>query len=291
MNDYRIITDSTSDLMPELIEELDITTVPLEFTIEEKTYKDHPTHRILPQKEFYRMIRAGSVAVTAQVNVADFIEVFEPHLAAGQDILYLGFSSGLSGTCNSAMMAAAELREKFPERKIICVDTLAASLGEGMLVYYAAIRRREQNLSIEELQAWVEQNRLKLAHWFTVDDLNHLKRGGRCSPSAAFFGTMLGIKPVLHVDDEGYLIPQEKVRGRKAAIDALLRKMEDTGTDLDGQTVFISHADVPEEAAQLGDAIRKRFKVKDVKIGYIGPVIGAHTGAGTIALFFFATGR
>lgn len=286
MNDYVIITDSTTDLTPEMIADLDLTIVPLEFTIDDQRHLDDG--RDIDSKQFYAMLRAGKMSVTGQVTTARFAEAFEPFLQDGHDILCIAFSSGLSGTCSSAHVAAQELAEKYPDRKIIAVDSLAASLGEGLLVYHAVMQKRA-GLSIEELRIWVEENRNHLCHWFTVDDLYHLKRGGRVSPAAALFGTMLGIKPVLHVDDEGHLIPVEKVRGRKQSLDALVKHMIDTVIDPESQMVFISHGDCLEDAQYVADEVRSKMNVKDVAINFVGPVIGAHSGPGTIALFFLGT--
>jgi DegV family protein with EDD domain len=214
----------------------------------------------------------------------------EPILQQGRDILDIAFSSGLSATYSSAKIACEELSEKYPERKVFAVDTLAASLGQGLLVYHAAGQKRAGK-SIEEVRDWVEQNKLHLCHWFTVDDLNHLKRGGRISGATALFGTMLNIKPVMHVDDEGHLIPMGKARGRRASLDALADHMEETAIDPGSQIVFISHGDCQEDANYLADEIRRRMGVKNFVIGNCGPVIGTHSGPGTMALFFFGTRR
>ena len=211
-------------------------------------------------------------------------------LQQGTDVLYLAFSSGLSGTYNASRLMFEELAEQYPERKVVTVDTLAASMGEGLLVYLA-VQQKKQGKSLEEVAKWVEDNRLKLSHWFTVDDLNHLKRGGRVSGAAAFFGTMLNIKPVLHVDDEGHLIPMEKVRGRRQSLDALVDHMAKTGIDNAHQTVFISHGDCQSDVEYVADQIRRRFGTKDIHTNYIGPVIGTHSGPGTVALFFLAQNR
>ncbi len=288
MNDYRIITDSTTDLSPEMIADLDITIIPLEFSIEGNRHLDYADGRDMDIKQFYSLVRSGQMSTTGQVTVARFTDVFEPLLKDGHDILYIAFSSGLSGTSSSAQVAAEELAGKYPERKIYSVDSLAASMGEGLLVYNAVMQKRA-GLNIEELKAWVEENRNHLCHWFTVDDLYHLKRGGRVSPAAALVGTMLGIKPVLHVDDEGHLIPVEKVRGRKQSLDALVKHMVETVTNPEDQMIFISHGDCAEDANYVADQIRSKMKVKDIVIHFVGPVIGAHSGPGTVALFFLGT--
>lgn len=211
MAPYRILTDSTTDLSPALVEKMNVTVLPLMFTMDGKTYRNTPDEADMPSKVFYDKVRAGSMPTTSQINPMDFKEAVGPILAGGEDVLYLAFSSGLSGTYNNSRIAFAELAEEYPQRKVMCVDTLGASMGEGLLVYLAC-QQRDKGKSIEEVAQWVEENRLRLAHWFTVDDLNHLKRGGRVSGAAAFFGTMLSIKPVLHVDDEGHLIPWKGAR-------------------------------------------------------------------------------
>ena len=288
MNDYVIITDSTTDFTPKMISDLELTIVPLEFNIDGQRHLDYADGRDMDSKQFYNLIRAGQMSTTGQVTTARFTEAFKPFLQDGHDILCIAFSSGLSGTCSSAFVAAEEMAEKYPDRKILVVDSLAASLGEGLLVYNAVMQKRA-GLSIEELKNWVEENRNHLCHWFTVDDLYHLKRGGRVSPAAALFGTMLGIKPVLHVDDEGHLIPVEKIRGRKQSLDALVKHMMDTVIDPESQMIFISHGDCLEDAQYVADEVRSKMKVRDVYINFVGPVIGAHSGPGTIALFFLGT--
>ena len=290
MGTYQIITDSTADLTPELIEELDIQVIPLCYIIDGKTYHNIPGGGEMSEPEFYAKLRAGGTSTTTQVNSEEFLQVFTPLLESGKDVLYIAFSSGLSGTCQSALLARNELKERFPERKLEVVDSLCASMGEGLLVYHAATLRQEGK-SLEEVAAWLKANTLRLCHWFTVDDLNHLKRGGRVSTAAALVGTVLGIKPVLHVDDEGHLIPVTKVRGRKQSLDALVKRMEETVENPEEQTVFISHGDCLEDARYVEEQIREKLGVKDVKVGYIGPVIGAHSGPGTVALFFLGKQR
>lgn len=290
--EYVIITDSTCDLTPELIEELDIVVIPMEFTMAEgEVYKNNPDGRELGFQAFYDRVRAGAQPKTNQINAATYMEVAAPYLDKGQDVLILAFSSALSGTYQSSVLAVEELREKYPDRQIYTVDTLSASMGEGLLIYHAA-KKREEGLSVSELAHWVEENRLRLCHWFTVDDLNHLKRGGRVSSAAALFGTILGIKPVLHVDDAGRLIPREKVRGRRSSLEALAKHMRETIDPAEGeQTIFISHGDCEQDVKYLIDLIREQVPVKEIKVGYIGPVIGAHSGPGTVAVFYLGTTR
>lgn len=290
MNDYVLLTDSTTDITPEMIENLGITVLPLSFTIQNKEYQNYPDGRDMSITEFYRLVRAGNPASTAQINTGTFLDTFESYLKDGKDVLYIAFSSALSGTYNSSALAAEELAQKYPERKIYAIDSLCASMGEGLLLYYAA-KEKEMGRSIEEVRDWLLENRLHLCHWFTVDDLNHLKRGGRVSATAALVGTMLGIKPILHVDDQGRLIPVTKVRGRNQSLEALVDNMARTCLDTKEQTIFISHGDCLEDAKKVEKLVRDRFKVKDVAINFVGPVIGAHSGPGTVALFFLGKQR
>lgn len=290
MNNFVLITDSSCDLPQAMTEELDIIVVPLTFSIGGKEYSNYLDGREMPPADFYNKIRAGETATTSAVNMDTFFKLMEPILQSGKDILYLAFSSGLSNTCNAAMMSVRELSEKYPDRKIFAVDSLAASMGEGLLVYHAAMQRNAGK-GIEEVYDWLMNNRLRLCHWFTVDDLNHLKRGGRISATTALVGTMLGIKPVLHVDDEGHLINVGKVRGRQASLAALVDHMEKTVEKPQEQVVFISHGDSFSDAQKVADMVRSKMNVKDVVINNIGPVIGAHSGPGTIALFFLGSKR
>lgn len=288
--DYAVITDSTADLSPELVRELDVEIIPLQFVIDDHTYLNYPDGRELSEKAFYQMLRQQKTATTVQVNASRFVEFFEPILQQGRDVLYIAFSSGLSGTYHSSLMAREELQEKYPERRIYICDSLAASMGEGLLVYHAVMEKRKGK-DISEVYQWVEDHKKNLCHWFTVDDLHHLKRGGRVSSATALLGTMLGIKPVLHVDDEGHLINVDKVRGRRQSLQAMVEKMRQTCIDPENQMIFISHGDCLEDAQALADMVRERMQVKDIVIHYIGPVIGAHSGPGTVALFFLGTKR
>lgn len=290
MGTYRIITDSTADLTPEMVEELELYVISLCYQLEGKTYRNIPGGVEQSEPDFYNRLRAGNMSTTSQVNSEEFLAEFEPFLKRGEDVLYIAFSSGLSGTCQSAMIAKKELAEKYPERRVEVFDSLSASMGEGLLVYHAAMLKKS-GAGLDEVLAWLKENVLNLCHWFTVDDLNHLKRGGRVSTATALVGTMLGIKPILHVDDEGHLIPMSKVRGRKQSLDALAKKMEETGINPSEQTVFISHGDCLEDARYVEQEIKARLGVKKVSLNYIGPVIGAHSGPGTVALFFLGTKR
>ena len=287
---YQILTDSTTDITPEMIRDLDIQVIPLSYTIEGRTYHNIPGGGEMSDREFYAKLRGGQMSATTQINVESFITQFTPLLEMGKDILYLAFSSGLSGTYQSAVVAKKELEGKFPQRRVEVFDTLCASMGEGLLVWHAATRKKDGD-SMDEVLDWLRRNVLNLCHWFTVDDLNHLKRGGRVSAATALVGTALGIKPVLHVDDEGHLINVAKARGRRASLDALVRHMEETAIDPETQTVFISHGDCLEDAKYVERQVRERMGVKKVYVNFIGPVIGAHSGPGTVALFFLGTHR
>ena len=288
MSDYVIVTDSSADLPASLVQELGVEVLPLSFTVQGKTYHNYPDDREMDPKVFYKMLRDGEMATTSAVNVAEYTNMLEPLLQAGKDVLVLAFSSGLSTTYQSSVIAVNELSEQYPDRKIYTVDTLCASLGQGLLVWHA-IQEQKKGKSIEEVRDWVEENKLHLCHWFTVDDLHFLKRGGRISAATAVVGTMLSIKPVLHVDDEGRLISMGKARGRGASLTALVDHMEQTVTDVD--TVFISHGDCLADAEKVAADVKKRFGTRDVVINTIGPVIGAHAGPGTVALFFLGTKR
>ena len=288
MNDFVIYTDSACDIPPELLKEWGVPYSWLTYVFDgdARQYSNYE----LPFPEFYDKMRKGSVARTSAVNADAFVQGFEPILQDGKDILYIGFSSGLSSTYHAGCIATQELREKYPERDIRCVDTLGASGGFGLLLYMAVQKKREGG-TIEECEKVVLDNRFHLCHWFTVDDLNHLKRGGRISAATALFGTMLSIKPVMHVDDQGRLIPVSKARGRKASLTALVDKMAETAIDPEHQTVFISHGDCLEDARFVADEVRRRLGVKTIHINYVGPVIGNHSGPGTMALFFLGKER
>ena len=290
MSDFIILTDSSADLSAEMAQELDIQVIPLSFIMKGRTYRDFPDNREMDPHLFYEALRQGEEATTAAVNVGQYTEALEPLLQAGKDVLILAFSSGLSATYNSSRLAVEELREKYPERKLYTVDTLCASLGQGLLVWYAA-KARERGGTIEEVRDWVEDRKLNLCHQFTVDDLHFLKRGGRISAATALVGSVLQVKPVLHVDNEGHLVNIGKVRGRQAALKALVDRMEETAIDSGSLTVFISHGDCLEDAQTVAGMVKKRFGVQNISINYVGPVIGAHSGPGTVALFYIGTNR
>lgn len=290
MKNYVIVTESTTDLPQSLVNELGIIIIPMVFGFENESYLNYPDNREMDIHKFYERVKNGERSTTALVNTKTFEEYFEPILKSGDDILYIGFSSGLSGTYNSSLIAAEELKQKYPDSKIVCIDTLAASMGEGLLVYHAA-KLKQQGKNIEQVSQWLTDNRLKLCQWFTVDDLNHLKRGGRISAMTATIGSALNVKPILHVDNEGHLIPVHNVRGRKKSINALLEHMEELCINPEEQTVFISHADCLEDTENFANLIKEKLNVKEIVLNFIGPVIGSHTGQGAIALFFIGKER
>lgn len=290
MSNYCIVTESTADLSAEIAKRFDIAVIPMHFRVGDNDYLNYPDNRELSPKAFYELLREGRTSTTSAVNMADFEDFFTPILDSGKDILYLAFSSALSSTYSTGVIVADSLREKYPDRKIVVVDTLAAAHGEGLLVCKAA-KLRQQGLDIDEVANWVEENRLNTALWFTVDDLMHLYRGGRVNAVSAHIGTALGIKPLLHVDEQGYLKAMNKVRGRRQALEALVKKMEELKSDITGEMVMISHGDCIDDAKFVADMVQKKFSPEEIIIGDVGPVIGSHTGPGAVTLFFFAKGR
>jgi DegV family protein with EDD domain len=289
MKDYIILTDSCSDLPTYLIEKEHLQVLPLGFNIDGKNYKNYSDEREMSHKDFYDSLRNHKSATTSQLSPNEFIEAIEPILKEGKDVLCIIFSSALSGTYNSLVVAKNELEDKYKDNKIIAIDSLSASLGQGLLVY-SALNLKKQGKSIDEVATYVEENKLKLCHLFTVDDLGHLKRGGRLSSTKAFLGTVLQLKPVLYVDDMGRLVPLNTVRGRKGAFKDIVKKIEERISN-DSQTVFISHGDCKEDAEFMAELIKEKFDIKDIVISPIGPVIGAHAGPNTIAVFFFGNYR
>lgn len=285
--DFQIITDSCCDFPTPMYGQLGLSFVPLTVEFRGNTSDDRNDDTL---KDMYQGLRAGEVAKTSAVNPSRWSQAMEKALAAGKDVLVLAFSSGLSTTYQSAVIAAQELTEEYPDRKIQVIDTLCASMGQGLLVWYAC-KKRDEGLSLDEVAQWVLDNRLHLCHWFTVDDLMYLKRGGRISAATALVGTMLQIKPLLHVDDEGHLINMTKTRGRKAAIDAMVKKAQELGAGYDNSTMFISHGDCLSDAEYLSRQLKEKCGVKDVVISYVGAVIGSHSGPGTLALFFLGSHR
>ena len=288
MAEYIIMTDSCCDLPTNLAGGLEV--LPLRLELKGREYRNYLDGREIGFQAFYNQVRAGEMPVTSAVNVGEFEEAMRPVLESGRDILCLCFSSALSTTYQSAVIAAGELKESFPERTVYVVDSLCASMGQGLLVWLCA-QEKERGKTLEELRDFAEETKGRVCHWFTVDDLNHLKRGGRVSAAAALFGTMLSVKPVLHVDDQGRLIPMEKCRGRRASLLALVDRMEKTAIDPANQTVFISHGDCRADVDFVAEEIRRRFGTKDIRVSYVGPVIGSHTGAGVVALFYLGTER
>lgn len=283
---YQIITDSCCDFTQQQYQELGVTCAPLSVLYNGVNHDNFSDPADV--KAFYDELRSGVMATTSAVNPDGWAALMEDALQAGRDVLVLAFSSGLSTTYQSAVIAAKDLREAYPGRKILVVDTLCAALGQGLLVWYAC-KKRDEGLSIDELCTWVEDNKLHICHWVTVDDLTHLKRGGRISAATALVGTMLNIKPIIHVDNDGHLINTAKIRGRKAAIDLLAGKLDETG--IDQEIAFIAHGDCPEDAAALEKIVKETYGVKKVITGYVGPVIGAHTGPGVLVLFFMGSHR
>ncbi|WP_251213311.1 DegV family protein [Adlercreutzia murintestinalis] len=288
---FEIVTDSSCNLKEEMIDDFGLHVLPLTFMVdghERQSYlKGHKTDL----RQFYTMMREGKVITTSLPRIADAEMTMRDVLDRGNDLLYIGFSSGLSGTFEAVDLLARSLASEYPQQRILTVDTLAASGGEGLLVWHAAQRARN-GASLDEVYRWLEDNKLHLAHWFTVDDLMFLFRGGRVSRTSAWAGTLLNIKPVMHMDDEGHLIPLDKVRGRRKSLHALVDHMAQTAHQpIADQTVFITHGDCIEDAEYVADLVRERFGVREIVINYVDPVIGAHSGPGTLALFFLASER
>ncbi len=290
MRDYVILTDSCCDLPNKLVKELKVRVLPLKFTVDAKDYRNYSDEREMTNTAFYGLLREEKEAKTVAANPDELGRVFSEILESGSDVLYLAFSSGLSSTYSNGVIAAQSAMEDHPDGKVLVVDTLCASMGEGLLVYYAA-KEKEKGKTIDEVAAFVEDKKLNLCHWFTVDDLNHLKRGGRLSPGMALLGSVLGIKPVLHVDDEGHLVNVAKARGRKAALAALLEHLKETAQHPEEQTIFISHGDCKDDAESLAKMVKEAVHPARIEIGFIGPVIGAHSGTGTLAVFFLGSKR
>lgn len=290
MNNFVLLTDSSCDLPANMYGELDLHYLPLQFHHNDEVYKNYHDEREISSKEFYDQMREGKTFKTSALNIEDFTVIIEPFLKEGKDVLYVGFSSGLSSTYSASETAANELKEKYPDRKIFTVDSRCASLGQGLLVYLTA-KQKMLGKSIEEVRDFAEDTKFKVCHYFTVDDLKYLKRGGRVSGATAAIATVLNIKPVMHVDNEGKLIAIEKARGRKSAIKSLLQKVENEAVNSNEQCFFISHGDCLDEAMQLGDMIKEKLEVENIFYNYIGPVIGSHSGPGTIALFFLGDKR
>lgn len=290
MREFKIYTDSTSDLPAGVVENMDITVVPTEFFVKGKGYLDYPDEREYSKKEFYTEMRSGEMPTTSVIPPARFFDYFKKDILNGFDILYIVFSSGLSTTMQNALVAAEDLKAAYPDGKVTIVDSLSASLGEGLAAYTAAKMKRNGS-SADEIRQWIEDNRLKICHWFSVDDLQHLRRGGRVSTVSAAVGGVLGIKPMINMNTEGKLEPAEKVRGRKAALESLVGKVKADAINPENQTVFITHADCEDECGWLKQQIELNTGVKEIITGVMGPVIGAHTGPGTLGLAFLGEHR
>jgi DegV family protein with EDD domain len=285
MRDFCIVSDVTLDLTQEVIDEIDVRVIPMDFHLGDTPYTHYPDERELSCEEFYKRLKVGENSVTSQINPVTYENFFEPILSSGTDILYIAFSSGLSGTYNTGRLIAGQLQEKYPERRIVVIDSLCASVGEGLLVYLAAMQKKAGK-TMEEIVEYVEEYKIKCCHWFLVEDLHHLKRGGRLSSLEAVVGTALRICPILSVDCEGKLLVAAKVRGNKKAIDYLVNRLVEDGIDTVNQTVMIGHAGCREYAEGIASQLMERSLVKEVIISNIGPVIGTHTGAGMCALVF-----
>ncbi len=287
---FVLMTDSSANLTTEIIEKFNIEVIPMIFLVNDVEYRSYKKGENVDIKQYYDMMRNKEHIKTSLLSPETYAEAFREHLDKGYDILYIGFSSGLSGTYQSSKIAAETLKDEYPERKIVTWDSLCASMGEGLMVYYAA-KMKEEGKSMDEILSWLEDNKLNLCHWFTVDDLFFLKRGGRISAATAILGSALNIKPVLHVDDAGKLVSVDKARGRKQALNALVAKFEETAIEPEKQVVYISHGDCIEDAEYVAKRIREKYEVVDIVINYIDPVIGSHSGPGTLALFFLGTKR
>ncbi len=286
MSDYVIISDATLDLPMDIIKQHDIHVIPMTFTLNDVSYTHYPDEREISIPDFYKALAEGGLSQSSQIPPIIYQEFMEEFLKQGKDIYYIAFSSGLSGTYNSGRLVMEQLKEKYPNQKILCTDTLCASVGEGLLVLTAA-KKKEAGYSIDELHQWVEENRLSVMHWFTVKDLFYLKRGGRLSSLEALVGTALKIRPVLTTDEEGKLVVYSKIRGSKKELEFMLNALETQAIEPNNQTIIIAHSDNLEQAKALEQLILEKNLVKEVIISQIGPIIGTHTGPGMLALTFF----
>ena len=281
MSDYVVTVNSTVDLPKEWLAERNVPVIPLKYTIDGETYEDMAG---LSSKEFFQKLRDGKMATTSQINPEEAREALEPFLKEGKDVLHLAFSSALSGTCNSMRIAAEELKEEYPERKIIVIDTLCACLGEGLLLYYV-LKLKKEGKTIEEVEAWVEENKLHICHNVTVDDLNHLQRGGRISKTAAVLGTMVQIKPIIIMDDNGCLKVVGKERGRKKSLNKIVDMAAKQAEGYENEIIMITHGDCPEDAEYVAKRVQEKMGIQNIYINNIGTVIGGHTGPGVVAVF------
>lgn len=287
MRDYIITVNSTVDTGKEWLEERNVPVIPLKYTIDGQEYTDMYG---LSDKEFFQKLREGKMSVTSQINPEEAKEMLEPYVKEGKDVLHLAFSSALSGTCNSMKLAAEELSEEYPEAKIIVVDTLCACLGEAMLLYYA-LKQKEAGKTIEEVAQWAEENKLHVCHNVTVDDLFHLHRGGRVSKTAAVLGTMVKVKPIIHMDDNGALQVIGKERGRKKSLNKIVDMAVERSKGWDNEIIMITHGDCLEDAEYVAKLIREKMGVENIFIHNIGTVIGSHTGPGVVATFCMGNKR
>lgn len=286
---FWVVSDSGSDLSKEYVDnQQKYIQVPITYEMDGVIHVPKGSNE--ESKAFYAALREGKITTTAQINVHTWIKTFEPLVEKGEKVLCLPLSGGLSGTFEAAISAKKELDHKFPDNHLVVLDSKAASLGQGLLVHYV-LRKRSEGASFEETIQWVKENILHISHWFTVDDLQFLRRGGRVSTASAYLGSILKIKPVLHVDDSGKLILMEKVQGRKKALNMLFSKVKNSEIDTSSQTIFISHGDVPKDVRWLKNKLEKELGIKDIMIGDIGPVVGSHSGPGTVAIFFLDAKR
>jgi DegV family protein with EDD domain len=290
MRDYVIITDVCADLTPEMVEEIGVEVIPMEVTMEGRVFAHYPDGREMSLKEFYDNIRAGKMASTAQINPQTYIDFFSKFLEKGMDVLYIGLTSGMSGSYANSLMAVDELSESYPEAKVYTIDSLCACMGLALIVYHAA-EQKKAGKSIDETRDYVQNIRQNIMHWVTVDDLQHMRRGGRLSTGAAFAGTLLHIKPIIHVDSEGRLVPVEKIRGRRASIETVYKHFERQVKEEENPYVFLAHSDCEQDMLILKGLINQNYPKIKVRTATMGPVIGAHTGIGTIALFFVGPNR
>ena len=285
MSNFKIITDSTCDLPPHVIKELKIHVIPMEYTLDGFNQFQDIFDQGEKTKAFYNHLKDGKKPATSMINTQRYIDIFSSYLDQDRDVLHISFSSGLSGSHNASRMAAEELKEIYPERKIIIIDSKAASIGQGLLVYHAAVLKN-QGMEMSELVGWIEDNINQVRHWFTVEDLHHLKRGGRIGVITANVGTVLNIKPILSVDADGKLMNVCKVMGRKKSLNELLNRMKAEAVTPEEQIVIIGHGDSLEDALLLEKKVRQTLSVKEVILTYIGPIIGSHTGPGMVGLTF-----
>lgn len=287
---YRIVTDSCANLTDEQIKEYGVEIISLKYRIEDKEFESYVKGQPTDYKETYRLLREKAMITTSLASRGDCDKVIPAILEGGEDVLIIAFSSGLSGTYQNIKLAAEDYMEEYPDRKVVVVDSLCAALGEGLLVHYCA-KLKAEGKSLEEVAQWAEENKGSICHIFTIDDLFFLKRGGRLSGASAVFGTLMGIKPMLHTADDGKLYVTGKVRGRQASMDALVDSLEKQGKDIENQDIFIVHGDCEKDALYVGEAIKKRYGIKKIVYNLIDPVIAAHAGPGTLAVFFIGNER